>query len=354
MTKVALITGGNAMDSKSLSRFLQHKDYKIVLTFRRNSLFQKDKWFQEVQIDEKNIEKFDFEICDITDQNSVRECIKSTLKKHAKIDELYLIAAMSHVGDSFKQKEYSIMANGQSYYYFLETVKEFSNKTKIYGALTSELAGNVEKGFKFNEESVWNPKSPYSIGKALAGHWIKFYRESKDSNLFACFGILFNHSNWFRTNDFFIMKVCNAAASINAGIQKELKLGNLNFYRDEHWTDFGVEMMWKMLQNDTPKDYVIGSGKTYHGEEYLDLAFGYFNLDWKKYVKIEKSLFRPNEVVRLISDSSKAQKELGWNPDRLPLNEHINLLCEYCRHQVNNEPYILPNIFEYNKEAVIS
>lgn len=346
MTKIALITGSGSMDTKSLARFLQHKDYHIVLTFRRNSLFNREEWFKEVQIQPENAGKFSFEVCDITDQNSVRECLKSVLVKHGYIHELYMIAAMSHVGYSFTQKEYSIMANGQSYYYFLEALRAQSPTTRVYGALTSELAGNVPDGFLFNEDTVWNPKSPYSIGKALGGHWLKFYRESKDSNLFACFGILFNHSNWFRTKDFYIMKCAQAAADIAVGRADELPLGNLEFYRDEHWTDFGVEMMWKMLQRDTPQDYVIGTGQTHHGEEYLDAAFGHFNLNWRNHVVIDDKLKRPNEVVRLIADSSRAQRDLGWNPNRMTFSQHMHHLCDFAFAKAQGKSYHLVNTYE--------
>lgn len=346
MSKIAVITGANAMDSKSLARFLQYKDYKIVLTYRRNTLFNEANWLNEVQIEEANKDKIEFEPCDITDQNSIRECVKEILKRHGKIDELYMIAAMSHVGQSFKQKEYSILANGQSYYHFLETLKDLSKTTRVYGALTSELAGNVPNGTLFNEETVWHPRSPYSLGKQLGGGWINLYRESLDSQMYACFGILFNHSNFYRTPDFFIAKVAKAAASISLGKQKDLFLGNLDFYRDEHWSDFGVEMMWKMLQQDSPKDYVVGVGKTFHGEEYLNEAFNRVNLDWRDYVKTDESLKRPNEVYRLISDSSKAQKELGWNPNRMSFTDHMGHLVDYWLAKEDGQEYKIPNMWE--------
>lgn len=346
MSKVALITGANAMDSKSLARFLQYKDYKIVLTYRRNSLFNEANWLEEVQIEPQNADKIEFQPCDIIDQNSVRECLKSVIARHGKINELYMLAAMSHVGNSFSQREYSILANGQSYYYFLECLRDFSRGTKVYGALTSELAGNVPSGTLFNEETVWDCRSPYSIGKQLGGSWIKFYRESLDSGIFACFGILFNHSNFFRSKDFYVAKVAHAAAMIHLGKQKEVQLGNLNFYRDEHWSDFGVEMMWKMLQNETPKDYVIGTGETHHGEEYLHLAFDLVGLKWQNYVKINNDLKRPNEVHRLIGDSTKAQGELGWNPNRMKFKDHIENLTRYWLAKEAGNKVIIPNMWE--------
>ena len=235
---------------------------------------------------------------------------------------------MSHVGNSFKQKELSIITNGQSYHYFLESLKQLSPKTRVYGALTSELAGGVPDGCYFDENTPWYPRSPYAIGKALGGHWIKFYRDSIDCNLFACIGILFNHSNTYRTPDFAIRKITSGAAQIANGLKSELVLGHLEWARDEHWSDFGCEMMWKMLQLDTPQDFVVGNGETHFAEEYLKLAFDYFNLDWKKYVKLDKEFQRPNEVHRLISNSSKAQKLLGWKPNRMPFEESYRIIMQ--------------------------
>ena len=262
MAKVILITGANAMDSKSLCRYLQNRDVELVLTYRRNTLFNIENWFTEVQIDPENKHKISFENCDITDQNSVRECLSLVQRKHGRIDQIYLIAAMSHVGNSFTQREYSIIANGQSYYYFLDWLKYNSPNTRTYSALTSELAGNVPTGELFNEKTAWNPKSPYALGKQLGGGWVKLYRASTDSNLFACFGILFNHSNYFRSEDFYIARVCSYAAKIAHGQEKELALGNLNFWRDEHFSCFGGEAMTKMLEQDHPEDFVVGAGKT--------------------------------------------------------------------------------------------
>ena len=190
---IALITGAGGMDAKTLTHLLLSKNYKVILTYRRNSYFDEANIKNHFKDD---LEKYPnselyLEVCDISCQNSINECIRSVLKQHTRIDELYMLAAMSHVGNAFKQKELCINVNGQSYYYFLEALSNLSPKTKVYGALTSELAGNVPDGFYFNENTVWNPKSPYSIGKMLGGQWIKFYRESLDKKLFACFDIAF-------------------------------------------------------------------------------------------------------------------------------------------------------------------
>lgn len=334
------------MDAKTLTHFLLSKGYKVILTYRRNSFFDEDKIksFFSLDLTKYPNSELHLEVCDVSCHNSVRECIKSVLKKHSRIDELYLLAANSHVGESFKNKELSIQTNGQSVYYFLETIKELCRTTKVYFAATSELVGGIESG-KFNEDCIWNPRSPYAIGKELGARWVNFYKDSLDSNLFCCYGILFNHSNTYRTKDFVSRKITNAAARIALGKEKELKLGHLQWARDEHWSDFGCEMMWKMLQLDVPENFVVGNGETHWGEEFVDLAFGYFNLDWKQYVKFDDSLKRPNEVVRLVADSTKAQKKLGWIPNRISFKKHMSLMCQYDYDMESGQNPTRPDVF---------
>lgn len=350
MNNIALITGSNGMDAKTLTHFLLNKGYKVILTYRRNSFWDAQNIKSLFKDDlEKNPEsELYLEVCDISCQNSVNECIKSTLKYHSRIDELYLLAANSHVGESFKNKELAIQTNGQSVYYFLECLKNYSPKTKTYFAATSELVGGIDSG-TFNEDCVWNPRSPYAIGKALGARWINFYRDSLDTGMFCCYGILFNHSNTYRSKDFVSRKITNTAARIALGKEHELKLGHLQWARDEHWSDFGVEAMWKILQQDKPENFVIGNGVTHWGEEFVQSAFNHFNLDWKKYVKFDDSLKRPNEVVRLIADSTKAQKKLGWIPERISFDTHIKLMCQYDYQLESGQTPIRPNVFELTK-----
>ena len=346
MNNIALITGANGMDAKTLTHFLLDKGYKVILTYRRNSYFDeqliKNHFIEDLK--ENPSSKLECEVCDVSCQNSVDECIKSTLEKHSRIDEIYHLAAMSHVGNSFSQKDLSINVNGQSHYYFLDALKNYSSKTKYYGAMTSELVGGMEDG-SFNENCKWNPKSPYAIGKALGARWIDFYRQSEDSKLFSCYGILFNHSNFYRTLDFVVRKITNTAAKILLGKESKLKLAHLDWARDEHWSDFGCEMMWKMLQLNVPDNFVIGNGETHWGEEYVDSAFKYFNLDWKKYIVFDKNLVRPNEVIRLQADSKKAQQELGWIPNRISFKKHIELLCDFDFKLENGNNPKWTNIF---------
>lgn len=317
MNKKALVFGINGMDARTITFILLSKGYEVVGTFRRNTLNVSDEIHKLYGFDPR----LSFEYCDINDFASC----KRVIEKHSDVTEIYMLAWQSHVGISFLSPDIS-KENGQSVYNILENVKNFAPKAKTYFAATSELFGGDNPEKPYNEESPFDCRSPYSLAKEVGVRWVKYYRQL---GLFVCYGILFNHSNQFRSKDFFIRRATNSAARICAGKQKDVSFGFLGFSRDEHWSDFGCEMMWRMLQNESPKDYVIATGETHHGEEFLDLAFGYFNLDWKKYVKIDQSRFRPNEVVKLIGDSSKAQKELGWNPKRMPFKDHIELMAQY-------------------------
>jgi GDP-D-mannose dehydratase len=165
--------------------------------------------------------------------------------------------------------------------------------------------------------------------------------------MYACFGWLFNHSNIYRHDDFYFMRVIRGAARIAHKKESELKLGNLNFWRDEHLSDFGCEMMWKMLNNSRgPIDYVVGNGKCHHGEEYLDYAFQYFNLDWKEYVKMDESRLRTNEVVKLVADPTKVMMELDWMPNRINLKQHIDLVAKYVNQQEIGQTPVREDVFE--------
>ena len=333
MNKNILITGANAMDTKELTHILLSRGDRVILTYRRNSLLDlvQIRRLFDLELNSDNGCELDFEFCDITDQSSVITCIKEVLSKYGSIDQLYMIAAMSNVGNSFNQKEYSIICNGQSYYFFLEAVKNLTRDTKVYGAMTSELAGNVPDGYLFTEESVWNPKSPYGYGKQLGGQWIKHYRDSLDCNLFCCFGLLFNHSSAaYRSLDFFCRKLTNSFARIALGKQEKVKFGFLDFWRDEGYSPFYAEQMINMLENPRgPLDYVIATGETHHAEEYLDIVGGYFNLDWKNVVEIDNNIKRPNEVVRLIGCPDKAVKDFGFRPNRISFKNQLELMSKY-------------------------
>lgn len=334
LTPKAIVFGINSMDGRTLTHLLLAKGYQVVGTFRRNTLNLKDDIVPLFGASPA----LTFEYCDVSDGGSV----KQLLERHSDAAEAYLLAAQSHVGFSFASEEVSVLTNGQSVLHLLKNVHELGLRTKCYFAATSELFGGVDPERPYNEDSPYDCHSPYSIGKELGTRWVKYYRQL---GVFACYGVLFNHSCVYRSPDFYVRRVTQAAARIALGKQQSITLGNLNFYRDEHWADFGCEMMWKMLQRDTPRDYVIANGVTHHGEEFLDLAFGHFNLNWRDHVVIDRSRLRPNEVVKLIGDSTRAQRELGWVPERMPFKDHIRLMCEWDHtFEAGGKP-VRPDVF---------
>lgn len=337
--KVALVVGINGMDAESAGFLLLNKGYKVIGTYRKNSLCD----IQTI-INKYDNPDFSLEYCDITDFNSVCLLIEGVLKKHGEIDEVYLLAAQSHVGHSFESPQLSVLTNGMSVFNFLENLRLYSPATKFYFAATSELLGGDPSRCPFDENSEFECRSPYSIGKELGVRWVKYYQQTY--GMFATYGILFNHSSQARHISFFCRKLTNSAAKISLGKQKQLLLGNLNFYRDEHWSDFGVEMMHKMLQLDKPETFIICRGECFHGEQFLDEAFGYFNLKWRDHVIIDPSRFRPNEVVKLVGNPQKAIEKLGWRPNRMSFKDHIGLMCQYDFELESGANPKRPNVFE--------
>lgn len=337
--KIAIIVGISGMDGESLAHFLLKKEYIVIGTYRKNTQLNLE---SIASLYENNSNLF-LEYCDINDSYSVENLIKNTLFKYKQIDEIYLLAAQSHVGKSFVSAESTVICNGISPFYFLECIKNWTIRTKLYFAGTSELFGGNPNKCPFDENSEYECRSPYSIGKELGTRWIKYYDQTY--GIFACYGILFNHSNCTRGKDFYIRRVTNCAARIVLGKQNELTLGDLDFYRDEHWSDFGCEMMWKMLQLEKPETFLICRGKCFHGEQFLDEAFNYFNLDWKKYVKFDKNKIRPNEVRKLIGNPKKAIEKLGWQPNRMSFRDHIRLMSKYDYDLESGLNPKRPNVF---------
>lgn len=332
--KKAIVFGINSMDGRSLTHFLLAKGYQVVGTFRRNTLDLK----ADIAPLFNNTPALTFEYCDVSDGGSVKQLIT----KHADAAEAYLLAAQSHVGFSFTSEEVSILTNGQSVLHVLKNVAAQAPKMRVYFAATSELMGGHDPEKPYNEDSPYDCRSPYSIGKELGTRWVKYYRQL---GVFASYGILFNHSCTYRSPDFFVRRLTQAAARVALGKQKDISFGFLGFSRDEHWSDFGCEMMWKMLQRDTPQDYVIANGITYSGEQFLDAAFGHFNLRWQDHVVVDQSRFRPNEVVKLVGDSTRAQRDLGWRPNRIPFQHHIDLMCQWDYDLERGEKPVRPDVF---------
>ena len=311
--KRALITGINGMDGSHLADFLLEKDYIIYGMERRTS--------SPNRTNSSHLEgKITFVNGDLTDQNSLLRCIKE-----CDPDEIYHLAAQSFVGESWNTPEQTGDVTGLGALRMLEAVREYGKDIKFYQASTSELYGRmIENPAK--ETTPFYPRSPYGVAK-LYGHWItKNYRESYD--MFNVSGILFNHESERRGIEFVTRKITDGVAKIKLGLEDYITLGNLDSKRDWGYSPDYVESMWLMLQQDTPDDYVIATGKDHTIREFLDAAFTTVGItDWKKYVKQDPRFMRPAEVAVLCGDSTKAREVLGWYP-RTSFKEMVSTMVK--------------------------
>ena len=322
--KIALIFGVTGQDGSYLSKLLIDKGYIVHGVKRRSSSFNTgriDHLYQEPQVKSRN---FILHYGDITDSLSV-----STMIKNIQPNEIYNLAAQSHVAVSFEVPEYTANADAIGTLRILEAIKfhGFQKKTKFYQAGTSEMFGKVQQ-VPQSENTAFYPRSPYGVAKVYA-HWITVnYREAY--NIFACNGILFNHESPVRGETFVTRKVVTALCKIKLGLQKKLYLGNLEAKRDwGHAKDY-VEAMWKMMQKKKASDYVIATGKQYTVKQFVDLTLNQLGIEyyWKGsgintkcfdingrcIVQCDKEYFRPLEVDTLLGDPTKAKKELKWKP----------------------------------------
>ena len=298
--KTALITGINGMDGSHLADLLLTKGYTIYGMERRSS--------SKNRINTSHLEgKINFINGDLSDQNSMVRVINES-----KPDEIYNIGAMSFVGESWNTPENTGDINGLGVLRMLEAIRETGCNARFYQASTSEMFGKIREN-PANEMTPFYPRSPYGVAK-LYGHWItKNYRESYD--MFACSGILFNHESERRGHEFVTRKITDGVAKIKLGHADYITLGNLDAKRDWGYSPDYVEAMWRMLQQDTPEDYVIATGVTKSIREFLDIAFNHIGIsDWSKYVKQDPRYMRPAEVDYLKGDNSKAKEVLGWQP----------------------------------------
>jgi len=298
--KRALITGVNGMDGSHLADLLLEKGYEVYGMERRTS--------SPNRTNTSHLEgKIHFINGDLTDQNSLLRCLKESDPQ-----EIYNLGAMSFVGESWNTPEQTGDVNGLGVLRMLEAIKEDGEDRKFYQASTSEMFGRMVEN-PANENTPFYPRSPYGVAK-LYGHWItKNYRESYD--MFATSGILFNHESERRGIEFVTRKITDGVARIHLGLQDKIMLGNLDSYRDWGYAPDYCEAMWLMLQQDTPDDYVIATGKTHSIREFLDNVFEHIGItDWEKYVGQDSRFMRPAEVDVLRGDSTKAKTELGWKP----------------------------------------
>ena len=322
--KVALIFGITGQDGSYLAEFLLKKDYTVHGVKRRSSSFNTGRIDHLYQDPHEKRRKFILHYGDITDAISV-----SSIIKNIKPDEIYNLAAQSHVAVSFEVPEYTASADGIGALRILEAIKfhGFEKKTKFYQAGTSEMFGKVVE-IPQTEKTPFYPRSPYGVAKVYA-HWITVnYREAY--NIFACNGILFNHESPVRGETFVTKKIIMGLCRIKTGKQKKIFLGNLSAKRDwGHAKDY-VEAMWKMLQRKKPKDYVISTGKQYSVKDFINLSLKELKIKyyWKGkginekcyndkgncIIECDKAYFRPLEVDTLLGNPKKAKKLLNWRP----------------------------------------
>ncbi|MCX5642032.1 MAG: GDP-mannose 4,6-dehydratase [Candidatus Omnitrophica bacterium] len=303
--KKALITGITGQDGSYLAEFLLSKKYQVHGLIRRASTFNTGRIDHLYADPHLSGVKLFLHYGDLSDSGQITEIIYNI-----KPDEIYHLGAQSHVRVSFDLPEYTgdITALGTTR--ILEAIRRSGIKTRFYQASSSEMFGSAPP--PQNEKTPFQPCSPYGIAKVYA-YWMAIdYRESY--RIFAANGILFNHESPRRGETFVTRKITRAIAKIRAGKQDKLFLGNLKAKRDWGYAPEYVESMWRILQQDKPGDYVIGTGESHSVADFLKEAFGYANLDWRKYVGIDPRYQRPTEVNFLLADSAKARKELGWEP----------------------------------------
>jgi len=322
MNKKALITGVTGQDGSFLAELLLEKGYEVHGIIRRSSSFNTGR-INHIINDEQFKDKFFFYHGDVTDASNLNRILESI-----EPDEVYNLAAQSHVKVSFEIPEYTAQVDALGTLRFLNAIKEGGLKTKFYQASTSELYGRVQE-IPQNELTPFYPRSPYAVAK-LYSYWIIVnYREAY--NIFASNGILFNHESERRGETFVTRKITRAAARIKEGLQDKLILGNLNSKRDWGYAPEYVYGMWKILQHDEPDDFVLATGENHTVREFTELAFKAMNVDieWdgendneigrdrssgKILVQTSSKYFRPTEVDELLGDSSKAKKVLNWHP----------------------------------------
>ena len=317
--KKALITGITGQDGSYLAELLLEKGYEVHGIIRRSSTFNTsriDHLYQDPHIE--GVRLF-LHYGDLADGSNLA-------RQLAKIqpDEVYNLAAQSHVRVSFEIPEYTGDVVGLGATRLLEAIRDVGISPRYYQASSSELYGKVQE-VPQTETTPFYPRSPYAAAKLYA-YWMTVnYREAY--NMFACNGILFNHESERRGETFVTRKITRAAAKIKLGKQKKLYLGNMDAQRDWGYAPDYVEAMWLMLQADEPEDFVIATGETHSVREFVELAFAHHDLNWQEYVEIDPRYFRPTEVDLLIGDPSKAEAVLGWKPKHT-FKDLVRIMCD--------------------------
>jgi len=309
----ALVTGVTGQDGSYLAEFLLDKGYEVYGMVRRSSVEN----FNRI---EHIRDKLKFVQADLLDQLSIIDAIKES-----RPDEIYNLGAMSFIPISWKQPVLTGEFTGLGVTRMLEAARHMNKNVKFYQASSSEMFGKARE-IPQNEKTPFYPRSPYGVAKVYGHYMTVNYRESYD--MFACSGILFNHESPRRGLEFVTKKVTYGAAKIKLGLADSLYLGNLDAKRDWGYAEDYIEAMWLMLQQNTPEDYVISTGEAHSVKEWVETSFRCLDLDWQKYVKIDKRFIRPVDVDLLVGDSSKAEKKLGWKT-KVSFNELVKIMVEY-------------------------
>ena len=324
----ALVTGITGQDGSYLAELLLDKGYEVHGMIRKASTFNTDRIDHIYKDPHDPSARLFLHYGDLMNGEQLTNLIYNV-----RPEEIYHLGAQSHVKVSFEMPEYTGSVTGLGATRILEAVRRSGIKTRFYQASSSELYGDAPP--PQSETTSFRPRSPYAIAKAYA-YWITVnYRQAYE--MFAVNGILFNHESPRRGETFVTRKVTRAIARIKAGLQDKLYLGNLDSQRDWGYAPEYVEFMWRMLKQDDPQDFVIGTGETHQVREFVAEAFDYAGLDWKDYVEIDSRYFRPTEVDLLQADPSKAVKELDWSP-RVTFRELVRIMVDADMEGAGLEP----------------
>jgi len=338
MTKSALITGITGQDGSYLAELLLNKGYRVHGLVRRSSSFSTGR-IDHLYHDIHEKPQLLLHYGDLTDGQAL-----TNLVHDIEPDEIYNLGAQSHVRVSFDQPVYTLMTDGVGALNVLEAARLLNKRKecRVYQASSSEMYGKVLETPQ-SETTPFNPQSPYACAKVYAFFQTINYRRSY--NMFACNGILFNHESPRRGETFVTRKITRAATRIQVGLQHKLYLGNLDAKRDWGYAKDYVEAMWLMLQQPEPDDFVIATGETRTIREFLDMVFGYLDLDWTNYIEIDPRYFRPAEVDLLLGDASKAKTKLGWSP-QTDIRELARIMVEHdldLAHREKHGSHFSPN-----------
>ena len=320
MTKRALITGITGQDGSYLAELLLEKGYEVHGIIRRSSSFNTQRLDHILRDAHDPSARLFLVHGDLSDSSAL-----NTILRQVVPDEIYNLGAQSHVRVSFDVPEYTTDVTALGTVRILEAIREAGIKPKFYQASSSEMFGKVVETPQ-RETTPFHPRSPYACAKVFAYYATVNYREAYD--MFACNGILFNHESERRGETFVTRKITRAATRIKLGLQEKLFLGNLDAKRDWGYAKDYVEAMWLMMQAETSDDYVIATGETHSVREFCEETFSYLDLDYNEHVEIDPWYYRPSEVDLLLGDSSKARKQLGWEP-KVGFKELVRLMVDH-------------------------